>query len=882
MMGSPAYMAPEQVSGAAGELTVAADIYGLGAVMYELLTGQQPFTGNTALETMRKVTDEPVERPTTLIAGIDRDLETICLMCMEKKPANRYAAAADLANDLECWLRSEPISARPVGNPERIRRWCHRNPVLATMTAVCALLLVTGSSVTFLFWRKERHQRIETEEHLYAADMLAVGHAMERFDFGRARSLIQRPANLLLGKGKLPVEFQLITSQLEDLSLQTFRNHKSQIDGLAFLPDGRLVTGSLDGWITLRKPNRWTIDTKFRPTTSLETLSVLEGARRMLVFDDKSKEIRIFDTDSFTELQRIDAEFDRFRQGMMSGLFPDGRRLFYTGSGGLRIVSARGFAVPPVVLSAKPLRSCVKLAPNGKVFSSFAPVGGKEDTTLLVLDDPSGNWESPPGGWSPLWQPVTGIPDLKSGEPHHLAFAPNSSLLAVSTGRDVLLVDVAARKRTHSHQQHPLGHVVEAMAFSSDGSLLASGGTDQTLRIHQVHPWKPLADFTGHNATIQCIAFDDTDRHIVTGAFDGEVKVWSTDAIRRPPNLAFVPELPEACKERFPYGTDAFLTVESGQAENVISLRDLHTGFVIHSIALTSPGIKVTDALLVDKSSRAAVLLTGPGDEMKIEVWNIASGKREIEFPLFKDPNPIALRFDYRVMTRLSGTDQLTCFAGAAGLLPWTRERSSLFIYHFDLSTGLQSRPPAKLDLEIGISGGAFNHAGNVHVLSGHDGNLIVIDLENDEIVTELPEIHYSYVSHVSFSQDDRYMASVGKRRVIVWETTTWTKIGEIPASGQTLKSAAFHPNEPRLAVGGSSLSVAIWDLKHWRQVGALAPANVPGDDVSIFKLQFCGKDGNTLAGWIGGPRILFENAPVVLWRSRVSQHGKNGERGVD
>ncbi|MFO1501208.1 MAG: serine/threonine-protein kinase [Verrucomicrobiota bacterium] len=535
VLGTPAYIAPEQADRKRGPVTVRSDIYSLGALLYHLLTGRPPFVGDSPAAILARMLEGEPIAPRLLNPALPRDLETVCLKCLEKEPGRRYGSALALADELERFLSHQPIHARPISRTERLWRWGRRQPALATTLGACAVILASGSGG--VLWqlrqtraaktmatekaRQEMAQRKLAEQaqqqarrsellmrqNLYAADMLGVQRALEQNDFGAARQLLDthRP-----DRGSVDLrgfEWRYFWSQARGDSVRTLNPHTgSAVTAIAFSPNGEQLAFSsrevflcpTSAWERCGHGHFWW-PTSLSFTPDGDTLLVGDRSR-VCRWDWKNKSGAPADC------------FAVHREWPLASVSADGNWLAVGDHSNLMLDRERDGLTD--LYRLKDGNEPIHLPESGSVPAFSA------DGTVLA----TGSWLGQVKLWrmpsAELLRILTNAPRVVS-----LAFSPDGRTLAVGTFYEGLwLYDVSTGKRRPGARGHT-ARITQA-AFSPDGTTLATASADQTVRLWDFHSGVETAQLRGHSFAVNHLAWSPDGRRLASGGEDGTVRIW--------------------------------------------------------------------------------------------------------------------------------------------------------------------------------------------------------------------------------------------------------------------------------------------------------------------------------------------------------------------
>ena len=759
VLGTPAYMAPEQATGRRGSITTATDVHGLGSVLYALLTGRAPFRAGGVADTLTMVREQPPEPPRKINPKVSRDLEVICLKCLEKDPRRRYSSAQALADDLHRWLRHEPILARRAGVWERAAKWTRRRPAAAALVAVSgvAALTLVGLGVALFYHSQLRAAHIKIRD-AYAKELIFL--YQNRLVFADRVLRDNNPHRALELLSECPEvhrnwEWHHLMRQCR-ADLLSFRAHDGRTRSVSFSPDGRFIaTGGSDRIIRLFESGTgreaWK-NTEHREGDCSAAFSP-DGTRLASVSGATHEpgRVMIHEVATGRTLRSIS-----LKTGLNASVAfsPDGHEVVVgSGQGGahawLKILDAESGGQ----------RLSIPLRGESTVYTaSFSPDGNH----LLSTVGPTNvsTTERRPGQVR-VWDARTGQVRLRL-KGHTLpvivaAFSPDGKKI-VSAGYDatVRVWDAADGRPLSVYSGH--SDCVNRVAFSPDGRRLASTSDDGSARVWDVETGQDLVKLRGHRGPFFDIAFHPDGRRLVTSGDDGDVKVWDTEAGRDVRNL-------------------------KGHRSNA------------SAVAFSPDGRR----------------LVSGGADGKLLVWEVRSGRLLETWEGHADPvYGIAFSPDGGRVASAGGDWARTDRPGEVLI----RDAASGRVIHTlpshkGIAWGVAFSPDGRL---LASGGGELRSAGH---------EVIVRDADTGRAVRTFPGLQAG-TPQVAFSPDGRRLAAAVGDVIRIWDVNSGRDLLTLRGHLHGVRGLSFTPDGRRLVSGSFDMTLKSWDAATGAEVFTL------------------------------------------------------------
>lgn len=841
VVGTWPYMAPEQLSDSR-QVTPATDVYALGVVLYELLTTRRPFVASTLLGLFDQIRKSDPQPPRQVVADIPRDLETICLKCLHKNPARRYATAADLAADLRRFQNGEPVQARPVGRVERTWKWVGRHPARsATLAAgVLAAVVLSGVGVYAYsqFVAKKGEAALRQAAEL-ARDFEARTRYLRQIGLAHTRLLENdlKSARALLESCSADYrnwEWDYL-DRISNGSTRTLTGPTRPVTAVAFSRDGgRVAAAGFDGcrvWdratgqllVTLPPSGDEVTGIGFTPAGHVVT----PGKRSVVVWDVSGKPVKT-----------LTGPTAPIRCVAVSG---DGKFIAAAGDGWVR----KG-AAPAKPGEAGLSNVCVWDTTTGGVAHEVR--AGTGDVTALAFA-PDGRLAVAGSEGVEVWTPGAVRPSVAFrghlGRVFCVAFSPDGGTVASGAGDGkVVLWD----SRTGVRRDVLHGHtaLVSGVAFDPDGRHVVSASWDRTFKvwdtalggdaIRTVLAEGAAADANG--APAHCCALDPTGRVLATGGEDRVVKLWDVDA--DPTGRTIRVELSFGYAVALGPGG----LVAAAAAEGEVRVWNSKTGETRHTFGRLKGTI---DGLAFSPDGRFLAAAGYDFDEPGwVKLWDLKTGGEHAGIPWAGEPaTAVAFSPDGRF---------LAC-AGGGRFDPKTNQPAPGILRVWDIAGGRYrfevAGPPGAM---LGV---AYSPDGGRLVTGGDDKTLCLWDAATGAQLRAL-DGHGDKIWGVDYSPCGRYLASAGDDgKVHLWDANDGRLLFELDGHQDRVRGVAFGCGGGRLVSVGEDRTLKMWDVATGQEALTIRS---PG--LSWVRAAFDPRDSRVAVCSTGGTLRVFDINP--------------------
>jgi WD40 repeat protein/tRNA A-37 threonylcarbamoyl transferase component Bud32 len=797
VLGTAAYLAPEAARGDEGRWTQAVDQYALGVLLYELLTGHTPFTGPIELVLALHQTQE-AERPSRRNPEVPRDLEAICLKCLEKNPAWRYGSATELADDLGRFVAGEPVKAQPPSLLYLTGKFVRRHRTALAMTGVVLAILVGGVIAAFLRIDQERrtalaaNQKLEEtnntlEENLYSNRIaVAERELTQNQDIDLAGSLLEQCPERLRGW-----EWHYLM-RLRDGGRPPLRGHKAGLWTALFSPNGReIATASIDGTAKIWDAHSGKVLRTFTghvipfvaktpPVTCLAyspdgrhlaTASLVPDLRDPLNPRKAFGVVKVWDPETLAE----SAKYNKL-VGLVYCLAysPDGKRIASSHINDERNVAVWDARTGQEIHLFKDIPSHthrLRYSPDGRYL-----LAGCTDGLVRVFD-------------ADAFDLVRTLDAHNTAPIYDLAFSPDGTRFASSvTDGSVHLWETA----TGAPLMTLRGHTGAAMGvtFSPDGKRIATGGFDNTVRLWDAATGVEKITLRGHSDMVSCVDFSPDGQRLVSASFDREARIWDASPVEEsggPGLLTFAGHTDRVNTVVFSADGER---MASGSYDKTVRIWDSRTGRTLHTLQ----GHKGPVWGLAFR--RDGKRLASAAWDQTVKIWDTESGQELLSFARHGAPaHGVAYTPDGKRLISTSWEGLVKVWD------PDTGKEILTYAGHLMPTLAVAVSPDGKL----------------VATGSG-DRTVKVWEANTGRDVFTLRE-HEGLVHGVAFSPNGKLIATASwDHKVRIWDAETGKMVRVFDGHGDRVQSLAFSPDGSRIASASEDKTVRIWEVATGRE----------------------------------------------------------------